>query len=142
MKASPAFAAFQPALTPEQTRQLQVALTHLGYYHGAIDGLFDTETTRAADRFARDHGLGPSTPPGAAKIHQILAAASNARPDVLSLPNAAIVQADRPMAAQEAPERLAGGAGDVEANQSVVVGLPDIIDTAHFRYDVAPATTR
>lgn len=43
--------------TTSQNKQVQQKLKNLGYYNGAIDGIFGTKTVQAVKNFQRDYGL-------------------------------------------------------------------------------------
>lgn len=43
--------------TTSQNKQVQQKLKDLGYYNGAIDGIFGTQTINAVKKFQRDYGL-------------------------------------------------------------------------------------
>lgn len=43
--------------TTSQNKQVQQKLKELGYYTGAVDGIFGTQTVRAIKNFQRDYGL-------------------------------------------------------------------------------------
>jgi hypothetical protein len=57
---------------PAERRRLQLALSHLGYYHGRIDGVFALDTALAIRKFQRDSNVEPTGKLTTRQMEQLL----------------------------------------------------------------------
>ena len=64
-----------PPITRSQTRELQAALTAMGYDTRGVDGMVGPNTRRALRRFQAEHGLEPDGYAGAQSYSAVMAAA-------------------------------------------------------------------
>lgn len=64
----------QTSLPSAEVKTLQQQLARLGYYSGAVDGVFGTETSEAVSRFQRDVGLATTGLPDPLTLKQLQAA--------------------------------------------------------------------